>query len=305
MMDETGGTEPSRQLLALAREIAGVYVAELAPRALLVTGSAAEGVSDRWSDLDLIAHYDELPSEAAIGAARRRAGGGELHVLGPWDGDSFVESFPVRGVECQVAHGTVAATERRMDQVLVDLDVDSVFQKAMDGLQHGVPLHGADLIERWQRRLAGYPEALRRAMVEQHLRFFPLWMIGERMAVRDATLFRQQMLVETSLHLLAVLAGLNGVYFSSFQFKRMHTFADRLASRPSDLADRIERLFSAPDQAADELEALVGETLTLVERELPDVDTSRPRRWLGRRPEAWDLSPSRPGSPAAPAPPAP
>lgn len=305
MMNGTEGTEASRLLLGLAKEVAAAYVAELRPRAALVTGSAAEGVSDRWSDLDLIVYHDELPTEEAIAGARSRAGGGDLSVISPWDGDSFVESFPVRGVECQVAHATVAATERHIDQVLVDLDVESTYQKALDGLQHCLPLHGTDLVDAWQRRLADYPEPLRRAMVERHLRFTPLWVIGERLATRDATLWRNQVLVETSLRLLAVLAGLNRVYFTSFQFKRMHAFAGRLHRKPQNLADRIERLFTRPDRAADELESLVSETVELIERELPDVDTSAQRRWLGRRPEAWDLSPSRSDTPGAPAPPAP
>jgi hypothetical protein len=85
-----------------------------------------------------------------------------------------------------------------------------------------------------------------------------------------------------------VLAGLNRVYFSTFQFKRMHAFAARLAIAPPDLADRLERLFDRPHWAGASLEALTAETIALVERELPDVDTTKGRRWLGRRPEPWE-----------------
>jgi hypothetical protein len=300
MMDEIDGTEASRQLRALAREIATVYVAELRPRAVILTGSAAEGVADDLSDLDLIAYHDRLPAEAVIEAARHRAGGGELLVLSAWDGKGYVESFPVRGVECQVAHATVEAVERHVTSVLVELDVESVYQKALDGLLHAIPLHGAELVRSWQQRAADYPETLRKAMVERHMRFFPLWMTHERMASRDATLWRQQMLVESALRILAVLAGLNRVYFSSFQFKRMHAFAARLAVAPPDVANRLERLFDNPHRAGEGLEALVVETLALVERELPDLDTIRARRWVGRRPEPWDPSSSPAGHGAAP-----
>lgn len=299
-MDESQVSEPSRQLLRLGREIAAVYVAELRPRAMVITGSPTEGLSDRWSDLDLIAFYDELPSEQAIATARTRVGGGELLVLHPWNGEFFGESFPVQGVECQVGHATVREQERENDSVLVDLDVDSPHQKAMDGLQHCIPVHGEDLIAAWQRRLDDYPDALRRAMVERNLTFFPLWVTSDRMAVRDATIWHYQVLVEASMHLLGVLAGLNRMYFTSFQFKRMHAFAARLAMSPPDVADRIDGLFTAPrDEAALELERLVADTVALVERELPDVDTSRVRHWLGRRPEPWHLDPSRPETPAS------
>src|SRR5262249_40848832 len=94
--------------------------------------------------------------------------------------------------------------------------------------------------------------------------------------------------VQSALDLLAMLAGINRVYFSSFQFKRMGAFAARLTLAPPDLANRLERLFDDPHRAGDGLEALVVETLAIVERELPDLDTTRAGRWIGRRPERWD-----------------
>jgi len=284
----TPPTGASRQLRALATAIAGRYVEDLAPRGVLLSGSAAEGVSDHWSDLDLLVYHDELPDEAAIAAIRPLVGGGDLEILHPWTaGEGYVESYPVRGVECQVGHSTVRSTERHLAEVQVDLDVESLSQKVLDGMLHGVALHGHDLIGRWQQRVAAYPPALSRAMVERYLRFPPMWLLEERMAARDATLWRQQMLVEAAMNLLAVLAGLNRVYFSSFQFKRLHAFADRLASRPDDLAGRLDRLFEEPATAGAGLQALVRETIALVERDLPDVDTAPARRWLDRRPAPW------------------
>jgi hypothetical protein len=289
VMDVTPPTQASLRLRNLAREVADVCVAELAPRGVLLTGSAAEGCSDRWSDLDLIVYHDRLPPEAAIDVLRRRLAGGDLLVLGPWDGDSYGQSFPLRGVECQIGHATVASVDRDIERVLVDLDVDSPLQKAFDGMVHGIPLHGADLQLEWRERLTDYPDALRRAMVERHLHVPPMWMGDDRMATRDATIFRHQMLVQAALNLLSMLAGLNRVYFSSFQFKRMHAFAARLAVAPPDVAERLERLFDNPHRAGPALEALVVETLELVERELPDLDTTAARRWIGRRPHPWDL----------------
>ena len=63
-------TEASRWLVALATRVAAGYVAETGPRAILLTGSAAQGVSDTFSDLDLIAYYDRLPSPDQLAAAR-------------------------------------------------------------------------------------------------------------------------------------------------------------------------------------------------------------------------------------------
>ena len=47
------GTEACRYLRALARRLGVAYVAVCAPRAILLTGSAATGDSDHCSDVDI------------------------------------------------------------------------------------------------------------------------------------------------------------------------------------------------------------------------------------------------------------
>jgi hypothetical protein len=64
-------TTPSEYLVTLARRNADVYIARCAPRAILLAGSAAEGLADYYSDIDLIVYYDTtLPSEAQLEAVR-------------------------------------------------------------------------------------------------------------------------------------------------------------------------------------------------------------------------------------------
>jgi hypothetical protein len=258
-------------------------------RAIIVAGSAAEGVSDFHSDLDMGVYYDELPSEAALEAARRANGGSErLWVLGDRAEGDFAEAFAVDGVECQVFHVTVAAWERDMAVVLDQHEAKTPLQKAMQGMLECVPLHGGTLAQEWKARAAAYPEALRVKMVEEHLVFFPLWYLGERMAVRDATLWTQQALLEAAQNILGVLAGLNRLYYTTFQFKRMRSFIGKMQHAPPDLGERLESLFRLePQAAAAQLESLVRETLDLVETHMPQVDTARARRRLGQRLEAW------------------
>jgi hypothetical protein len=92
---------------------------------------------------------------------------------------------------------------------------------------------------------------------------------------------------------LGVLAGLNRQYYSTFYFKRMRAFTETLTLKPADLADRIERLLahlsSDPAAAANELEALVAETVALVERHMPEIDVTEAKRFLGERHVPWRL----------------
>jgi hypothetical protein len=284
-------TGASRYLTALAKQLAAGYVAQTNPRAILLTGSAAEGVSDYFSDLDLIVYYEKLPSPDQLAAARMAVQATDFSGLSGDEKESFIEGYVLQGVECQVAHLTVAEWERDMRSVLEACEPATHVEKAISGLLAGVALHGGDLIEQWQAQAAAYPEGLAHATVEHHLRFFPLWLSPEWWQERDATIFYHQMLVETSLNLLAALAGLNHVYFSSFQFKRLHRFAGTLRLAPERLAERLDNLFALDRiEAGLALERLVEETFTLVEVHMPEVDTAAARRHLGVRQRPWNAT---------------
>jgi hypothetical protein len=282
-------TKHTRHLFKLSREMADAVVEHTKPLAVMVTGSVAEGLCDEFSDIDMIVYYDELPDETAITAALAELGAGPVSPLGgSREEGNYAETFDLRGVNCQLGYATVEAWERDIDSVLVGLDVASPLQKAFSGTLEGIPLHGEPFIRKWKERLAEYPDALAREMVTRHLSFFPLWGLQGRLGPRDASIWRFQALVEAAFNLLAVLAGLNRLYFTSFQFKRMRSFVEKMRVAPPDLANRIDHLFTAESaEAAAELERLVQETMELVEQQMPDVDTSRARKRLGWRQPAW------------------
>jgi hypothetical protein len=271
-------TEVDRHLRAVAERLAAAYVARTAPRAILLTGSAAAGGGDRFSDVDMVVYFDEPPAEERLRAARQAAGAepGEGH------------KYWIGGVECDVGHVTVATVERQLADVLERFEARSLSQKALEGIVGGVALHGHDLICGWQERARAYPPELARAMVEAHLRFWPIWRVDDWVAARDMTLWRHHTLVESSHNLLGILAGLNRLYFSPAYFKRLHRFVARMAVAPDRLADRLEALFTSERAAAvADLERLVEQTVALVEARMPDVDTRQVRRDLGARRPTW------------------
>lgn len=288
-MNEKQASEASRTLLALARRIAQVYAAQPHARAIILTGSAAEGESDYYSDLDIILYYDKLPADEELLAAFQRNEGQDYRLLGRAD-EEKIESYLVDGVECQCAHTTIAAWERDMAVVLEQLDVTTPLQKALSGMLEALPLYGESLVRQWQAKLVAYPETLARAMVEHYLPVYPLWGLQERLAGRDATVWVYEMLVEIAQHLLGVLAGLNRRYYSTFQFKRMHRFVAQLDIAPPDFADRLESLFHADvASAAEQARALTRETVALVDEHMPQVDTSRARARIDFQQQAWKL----------------
>ena len=286
--------EASQYLRVVAERVAATGVTHCPPRAILLTGSVAEGESDYYSHIDLITYHDELPSDEQLRAIREHIGLENVVDLGTSREEGEMgEQYRLRGVECQVIYVTLNAWEKQMAEVLEQHDPKTLTHKAIDGLLHGIALHGGDMIERWQARALDYPPGLARAMVEAYLNFFPLWRLQDWFAPRDATLWFNQVLVESSQNILGVLSGVNHLYYVPFQFKRAHRFISRMQVAPDQLAERLDALFNVPfAQAIAELERLVSETVTIVETHLPEVDTSRVRRSLGARRQPWQPDPS-------------
>jgi hypothetical protein len=115
-------------------------------------------------------------------------------------------------------------------------------------------------------------------------RQFAFWYIEDYWQNRDAHLWLNQVLVETSFNILGALAGINRLYFSPFQFKRLREFVSRMQLAPPRLANRLDQVFlaSGPD-AMREAEQLFLETLELAEQQLPGLDTAGLRHRPGER----------------------
>jgi hypothetical protein len=289
MTSHLEATSASRYLVDLARRNAGVYANLPMTRAIIVAGSAAQGVADFYSDLDMMVYYDKLPTIEELSAAVAHNGGINRRVLAERTDSEFMEQFTLRGVECQIAHCTVVAWERDMTSVLEQFDVTSPTQKALSGVLEAIPLHGELLVQLWQAKIAAYPDALARAMVNHYLNFFPLWGLRDSLLTRDATVWVQKMFTEAAENVLGVLAGLNHVYYSPFQLKRMHRLLGKMSIQPPRCGDRIDALFVGDvTKALAVFEPLVEETIGLVESYMPQIDTTRAKRRLGWRQTVWE-----------------
>ncbi|NJN18705.1 MAG: hypothetical protein HC822_21840 [Oscillochloris sp.] len=283
-------TPESEQLYALAAHVAAPFIQLPAACAAMVTGSVAKGIADQLSDIDMSIFYsDTLPAEEQLSAIRDRLGGTFRWGAGSHAEGVVIGAFELAGLEVQMIHTTVAAWEATMAEVQTKLTVDTPLAKALEGIAICRPLYGAEWIERWKAQAAQFPPALGEAMVRHYLQFFPIWGLQEHFARRDATVWYYQVLAESAFNLVGVLSGLNGVYFTKFQFKRMGRFIAGLGIAPPNLPSRIEALFTLPPvRAAAALEQLIDETLHLVEQHMPQIDISAARRRIGWRAQPWN-----------------
>ena len=278
------GEGHAARLDALARRVVDVVIEATDAAAALIVGSVADGVADEWSDVDLVFFHDEWPVAGAIESVRDRLDGANLRPLGgDLAGPVYLEQFHVEGVACQFVHQTVDAWREQAATVLRDHNTDTPVQKALSGLQRGVVVLGDTLVAEL-RREAAYPPELRTRMVADNLDVFPLWALQDSLARRDAELWQRGELVRGLQKVMAMLAGVNETYFSTFQLKHARDLAGGWQHAPTSVVDRIDSaLVAAMPEAATALEALVDETLQIVESSMPEVDVSALRSSIGRR----------------------
>lgn len=281
----------SEYLLALAKQNIQGYTNHPLAKAAMITGSTATGEADLYSDVEMFIYYDRLPQIEELQSVRQQNKGSEpIVTFEDSDRRFFGEFYYIDGVQFQIGNSTIKFWEGEMSTVFEDLDVTSPAQKALSGMLDCIPVYGEELISHWKQQIAHYPDTLVQVMVEKHLDFFPLWAVREHLAARDTTIFQHQVRLEAGQNLLGVLAGLNRLYYSTFQFKRMKQFIDRMNIKPQNLYARLENLYhQEPLSCTDELKELIAETLELINLHLPEVDTSKVKAALERQPYTWTL----------------
>jgi hypothetical protein len=274
-------TEDSLRLRAIAEQLAQSFDRHAPPRALLLAGSAGEGIADELSDIDLIAYYDRLPTLSAIRAWRLDVGvalpGAAVDRRKGWS-----DTWQRTGVECQSGGQRVALIEKSLRDLLQGRAPDSPYlMKPAMGLLHGLTIRDDGLIAAWRERIREMPDALARSMASHHLKVFPYWAAHKQLAKRDARLFEVQSLLDGAFHVVGALSAANGLYFTTFQFKRMRVHIAAMEHKPPQLAERLEALFDSPREvAAAALRQLLTDTVEIVEARFGDLATAGARQSL-------------------------
>ena len=151
------------------------------------------------------------------------------------------------------------------------------------GVEEAIVLFGEARYEPIRARVLNYPDALRRSMVENHLKFSPSWIYDGMGRDRGDLVVFYEYVLATMRSLVGVLAGLNRVYVAPEKLKRVGTVVARMELTPPDAARRLDALLDLPrERVRPELDDLVGATLDLVDTHLPAVDTTAARALWSR-----------------------
>ncbi|CAA9401044.1 hypothetical protein AVDCRST_MAG94-5913 [uncultured Leptolyngbya sp.] len=286
-------TEHSVWRLSLAHKIAPTFTANPQVEACFVFGSAALGLADQYSDLELAFIWSQLPSPEALQATAQRVGvkGWEIEPYGEAQ-QAWLEQFYLYGMKVEAGRWAQETIDHIVTDVVERYDVSQkglLFEKQATAshLQRAVVLYGEDRIKAWQNRLALYPEALAVAMVQKQLNFRPFdgqHILTERLELpllyeNNCALVRR---------LLSVLFGLNHIYHPGFKWTRY--FVDEMSIKPPQFWARLEQVFQADAASGTQaLRQLSEQTFDLVEAPLPQVELKQQRETFNRLYPQWQL----------------
>lgn len=286
-------TEHSVWRISLAHKIAPVFTANPEVEACFVFGSAALGISDQYSDLELAFIWSQLPSAKELQAIAQSVGvqGWEIEPYGEAK-RAWLEQFYRYGMKVEAGHWARDTMHNIVIDVVERYDVSQnglLFEKqaSASNLQHAVILYGEGIIKHWQKRLSPYPEELAVAMVQKHLKFRPFdgqHILTERLEI--------PMLYENNCAivrwLLNLLFGLNHIYHPGFKWTRY--WVEKMKIKPPEFFARLERVFQSDAvSGTHELRQLVEEVFDLIEKTLPQVDLKQQRGIFDRIYPRWKL----------------
>ncbi len=258
----------SEELRALARRFVESLPDEIDEA--LLTGSVSRGEADELSDVEmLLVARGTPPRLSALG-------------IEMWQEDFFENGTVawytalVEGEVLEMAGWTHARVEGRLDGILSGEMIDHARFRFAEALVHGIPLRTAGAIERWQARLAEYPEALVEAIVHDASEEWLEHPLGVRAHLRPGgRLALAAMLADDLQNVLRIVFALNRVWEPSW--KRLPQLVAPLAVKPERLAERIDE--AVAETSLRKTRELVLDTLLLAP-DLPRVVLARERTAL-------------------------
>lgn len=267
--------DASRWRIETARRLAAAYAGQPGVRMAVAGGSAARDEADPWSDLDMSVHWDVVPT-AWLGEPRLAEQGGvrftwmQIPLVEP---EGWLEQYFFGDLKVDIAHLPLRWFEEEVRAIQEDCDCDPDRQSTLEGIHGGVCVLGEDDFAAVKARLDTYPDALAEAMVRRHLQFMPGWALSEQGLARGDLWLYYDVLMPVLRNVAGVLAALNRRYIDVNKLKRIDRWLATLSVIPKGADEHIEALLRAREFAA-HYEPLCGGVIALVERHMPEVDTS-------------------------------
>lgn len=271
-------TSPSAWRIQLARQIASYYSAD----AVLLVGSAANGLADAWSDLDLLMYWPTLPDAAIRQQIAERIGGSDITLDDTTDGDFALQSqgdtyrLGTNALKIDITHKTRASVEALIADVTLQHDLNEIKLGVLNGFMGGMAITGHGLISQWRDQIGDLPLEMIQPLLDRYLKLtaYDLVLMIVR---RGDVLFGRELITTWCRNILMALHVINRQY-PPVRPKHLAALCSTMTYHPPNLADRIQAICDAPtNEALHIAKPLIEETLNLIAEHGYDVSAAQER----------------------------
>jgi predicted nucleotidyltransferase len=258
-----------------ARQLAQRLVAFDGIKAIVIAGSVARDYADEYSDVEIPIFWETLPDDETRHAIVAALNADFLYA---YDGPAREDQLLINNVQVDLWHVSVMHQEETIQAVLQAQQFDSGSLNAIDTVRSCIPLYGHEIVQTWKRWAQDYPGTLAEQIIQEHLASFrtgELLILAQR---NNPTAFYAQ-LSFLQQEIFLVLLALNRSYFPTFKW--LYRALESMHFKPEAIDYRFRHAFEASYQEAiADTRLLLEETLHLVEKKFPQIDTGPTYRRL-------------------------
>jgi predicted nucleotidyltransferase len=270
--------ELSEKYLQLAEKNAEGYINNPNVAAVVVTGSAAKGYADEYSDVDNLVILNDRMSRDEFDkiVENAKAEGGDLYHGTPEEG--FAVYKYIEGIKFDYGFGLKAEQEELIDNMLNNPEPDDIKQLIISGFCESYIISGHNWVNEWKSKALNYPEQLAALMVKKYLHFHPKWVLVKMGLERNDNLFLYEDFVKAAEGIFAVMCAVNRMYYPG-KLKGAWYYMEQMKYKPDSLREKLDLLFSVGrDHAVEILSLLAKDTFDLIDKHIPEFSTERTRK---------------------------
>jgi len=264
----------------LAQELIKPYLPRPGLEMALLGGSPARGLSDEYSDMDVVLYWKKLDTRWIKTRPLEKLGCRTITVLDMPEEQAILEIYKLDGLIVEIGHATMAALKKEIAEVTRDCKVVPPSISSIGGFLDALPLAGKARYLAAKAAIPKYPKALAKKVIEQNLGFFWKDCLRNQGLNRGEIMFVYDGMSAMLKRIINILAATNGLYHWAGEPRWIKFWSKRMKHCPPDLWPRIERMYKGPPgMALTDLEKLQNQVLAMVKKHMPEVDMTKATRF--------------------------
>jgi Nucleotidyltransferase domain len=250
----------------------------------LVTGSAARGLADEASDLDLVLYWEEVDRDRLRAAGRLDALGAR-RLFGVATEEGFFEKYVCEGRFVDVESVRLDVLELAVGALTSGGAMPDGLAKVAAGLRDARAVAGPAELEKWRARFVYSDEVAVAEVGVRGRRLVSPSALFELTYVRGDVLSFAARLSRVLLDAVGLLAAANRVFIPVDDPKWVPWHLGRLRHVPPNVVERIDLALREPSPVSMiDIDGLLTEVLDIVDEHVPGADTRAARFATSLRP---------------------